>query len=395
MNIINHNPSVSRLAALLLGLGVVLAPAFPAGVAVAATPALPDLTVSNVQIKLPAALGPVNVQFKVNNQGKAEAQNVSVLVSLGTDNETAQIDKLGAGKSKQLTVSVMPPLVRGTNSPPPMVTIIVDPNNSIAESNEGNNEAVVPLNLNNLPDLVVDKVDIQQYNVTPPEVKVTVRIQNRGKGDAPAYEVLAWEQEDPGNPLQFGQPALKAGQTNSFDFSTQPLHTDPARYIVAIDPQNQIQESNEDNNRGSAEKKLKIDDKLPDLMVKVNKVELTGSGSTRGLTIMYAIRNQGGSDVSVPVLVSLLQQQHYLEGEATIPGGLRKGESNDRTAGFNLPQDPTVVYGTRLTITVRTQSTISESNVANNVAVVIIPDPRLKIIGSPITNPNPPVLAQP
>jgi hypothetical protein len=393
MKIKDNYVHVFRLLAALVTTGLLaLASARPGPIAVAAKPALPDLTVSDFQVKAAALLGHADVQFKVNNQGKADAQGISVLVSVGTDNETAQIDKLGAGKSKQLTVTVVPPLVRGNSTV--MVTIEVDPNNTIAESNEGNNVLVAPLNVNTLPDLVIDKVDIQQTKVTPPEVKVTVSIQNRGKGDAPAYDVDVWEQENPGQPLQFGQLGLKAGQSYALEFNTQPLYTDPAKYIAVVDPQNQIPESNEGNNRGSGEKKLKVDGQLPDLVVKVSKVELTGSGSTRGLTIMYSVRNQGGSDISVPIGVTLLQQQHYLEGEATIPGGLRKGESNDRTAGFSLPQDPTVVYGTRLTISAQPQSPVSESNDANNTAVVIIPDPRPKNI-APILNSNPPISAQP
>jgi subtilase family serine protease len=384
--------AIARLhAALVVAVLLTVAPASGAS---AAAPKLPDLTVSDLKFTSANILGPIDAHFTVKNQGQADAQGILVWVLVLNDKYTAQIDKLAAGKSKQLVVTIQPHEVRGLKTVV-TVTVQVDPNNTIAESNEGNNEVTAPMvDLTKAPDLVVEKVDIQQTRTTPVEAKVTVRVKNQGKSDAQGFDLKLWEAADPGHPLDFFLGSgLAVGSTYDFDFVTQPLKVDPAKYVAEVDPTNQVLEANENNNRGSGEKTLKIDAKLPDLVLQVTKVELTNNHT--GLTVAYSVRNGGGSDVSVPIAITLRQQNNLLQGDATIPGGLKKGESNDRTAGFSLPQDPTTVYGTHLLVSVDPQNLVVESNKGNNVVDVIIPDPRPKVNTGAGLLPKGPVQALP
>jgi subtilase family serine protease len=288
-------------------------------------------------------------------------------------------------------VDVPPVLVRGNQVV--MVTVQVDPNNTIAESNENNNEVTGPMrDPSTLPDLVIQKVDIQQTKVTPVEVKVTVRVKNQGKVDAPAYDVAVWEQETPGQPLQFGGlPGLKAGQSYDLDFNTQPAHADPAKYIAEVDPQNKILEADENNNRGSGEKKLQIDAKLPDLVATIDKVELVDNKTRVALT--WTVRNQGGSDAPIKILVAIHQQQGLTQGGPELTNGLKKGQSYGETVYFSLPQNPADAYGTQVTVTVDSTNAVAESNEGNNVAVAYIPDPRPKV-NTGLLPTKPPAAAQ-
>jgi subtilase family serine protease len=252
----NRNLRLFRWAtALLIALGVALTPAQRAAVA-APPPALPDLI--PYDLKLQDAGGfQFNVQFKVKNQGKADASAITVWLVPGkeTDKQVLQIDRLPAGKSKQFNLTLPDPLVRGI-APQLYVVITVDPGNTIAESNEGNNQLTAPLAFSPapLPDLVVDQVTLVQTSLILPSVQVTVRVKNQGQADAPGFDVRVWQPETPQtvNTLTLSA-GLKAGQSHDFQLTSKPANLDPATYIAAVDPLNRVRESNEGNNQGSAQ----------------------------------------------------------------------------------------------------------------------------------------------
>jgi len=381
---------VTRWAALLLAVLLVLAPHSPG--AMAAGPSQPDLTLSGLKLK---AAGPglstqADVQVTVKNQGKADARGITVSFAVGENQATAQIDKLKAGKSKDVTVTIATPPTRGTGT----VVVQVDPGNTVAESNETNNVLVAPLTarVDTLPDLVIDKVSLEQTTVTPPEVKVTLRVKNQGKGDAPAFKVRAWQPANSAYDQSYDLDGLKAGQAKEFGFTRPPAAHDPATYRFEVDPDDLVQEANEANNQGSGQIKIKFDAGLPNLVI--DNVHATRQQNGARLQISYVVRNLGGSDIRGPVEVTCLQQWNQHQNTATIPGGLRKGEAVSQQVAFDLPPNPPDAYGPTVRITADPQHKWPEAFPANNIVIVTIRDPNQEKL-NPFMNPDAPLQAQP
>ncbi len=360
-------------AALFAAILAATAPSLPA--ATAASPSLPDLVVTD--LKLQDAGGfQFKIQFKIKNRGKADAGATTAVLIPGTDTnkQVLQVDPLKHGKSQQFSLQLPDPVARGI-APQFYIDITVDPGNSVPESNENNNHLVAPLTLDlaGLPDLIVERVSIDQTKVSPPEVKVTVRVKNQGKGDALAFDVHAWQPEqNPANGVTLNLSAgLKSGKSHDFQFTSQPLNPDPATYMAEVDPTNAVKESDEGNNQGSGQRKLQVDRKLPDLVVQNVRVALDSTGPT--LVVSYSIRNDGGGDVTTGIVTLARQEQGKFQDEEVIVGGLKAGASSDQEIDFPVGQVITDVAGTRVWITVDPNNAVAESNEANNAMSGTIP----------------------
>ncbi len=367
---------------------ILLAIILPGTSVEAKPPPRPDLVVNDLKLREADGGSKLDIKFQVKNQGEADAEAVLVAISVGPySQQTRQIDKLKTGKSKDFELKVDYP--NSSNPQERFVRVFADPNNTISESDDNNNQALAYFDVSSatLPDLVIDKIQIEQTKVTPPEVKVTVRVKNKGKADSPDFDLSVWQPENPNLQSKYVLVGLKHGESREVSLLSGPIGTDPATYMAQVDPVNKIHEANEDNNSATEKKKLHVDSKLPDLLVQITRIELTNNNAT--LSISYSVRNQG-TDVSTPIEVALKQEQGYFVGGAELTNGLKKGASNDTTRIFQMPADPTEVYGTRITVTVDPTNLVSESNENNNVAVATIPDPRNKVFPVPTIGPAAP-----
>jgi subtilase family serine protease len=368
MKAVDRNSNFLRWAATLLTAALVaLSPAGPSAVA-APTPR-PDLVVTDLKLSEADGGAKLDIQFKVKNQGTADAKSVLVGIYIGPNTQqTRQIDKLDAGKSKGFELKVDYPTYQ--NPQERTVRVFADPNDTIAEVDENNNQAIAYFDLSSatLPDLVIDRVDIEQTKLAPPEVTVTVHVMNKGKGDASSFWVAAWQPENPGYTDSFLLSAgLKSGQSHDFQFVSVPVHLDPCTFIAEVDQANTVKESNEGNNRGSGHLKIKIDSKLPDLAVQ--KVRIVRSGE---ILLTFEVHNDGGSDSPGPITVTVRHDQNEFSDDFTIPGGLKKGESVAHDKVF-IPSNADDAAGTHLVIDVYPAAGAPDSNPTNNIATVTIP----------------------
>jgi len=246
---------------------------------------LPDLVVSNVYLGMQGVptdwtecipnYSPFEIRAMIRNLGGTPAYNVSVAeLSSGTN---LTIGELEAGQGMELYFSLA--------SPSATYNVTVDPQNTIPESNEGNNTlsyfATTPTppalctstptllpNLStitpvaygtdikasptfapSLPDLVVSNVYLGMQGVQtnwtgciPNYGPFEIRAMIRNLGEPPAYNISVIELSS-GTNLTIGE--LGAGQGMELYF---PISSASAAYNVVIDPQNTILESNEGNN---------------------------------------------------------------------------------------------------------------------------------------------------
>ena len=246
---------------------------------------LPDLVVSNVYLGIQGVptdwtecipnYGPFEIRAMIRNLGEAPAYNIDVAeISSGTD---LAIGELGARQGMELYFPL--------TSPNATYNVTVDPQNTIPESNEGNNTfsylAITPTppalctpsstplpnlstpipttygssinatsaSVSSLPDLVVSKVYLGMQDVAtdwteciPTYGPFEIRAMIRNLGGATAYNISVVELTS-GTPLTIGE--LGAGQGMELYF---PISSASAAYNVVADPQNTILESNEGNN---------------------------------------------------------------------------------------------------------------------------------------------------
>ncbi|MEM2875326.1 MAG: PKD domain-containing protein, partial [Candidatus Hadarchaeales archaeon] len=98
---------------------------------------LPDLTVSEGDVEYNETLGLLVV--RVLNAGTVSAGGFNVVVTAGESTTTRRVDGVSAGNVAKVSIPMTLP--RGMN----LVTISVDPEGAVEESDEGNNEAVAKI----------------------------------------------------------------------------------------------------------------------------------------------------------------------------------------------------------------------------------------------------------
>jgi len=141
------------------------------------------------------------------------------------------------------------------------LTVMIDPDNKVLESNEGNNKMSITMVVNQAPagagpaELLIEQVNMVpgQGPIDPWRANVTIR--NLGPGDA----------FFPGNAhIVTGEPAFSfyrtvgpvwvmAGETKTYQVDGPGCGQDgPTQLTFMVDPQNHVQESNEGNNTKTA-----------------------------------------------------------------------------------------------------------------------------------------------
>jgi subtilase family serine protease len=145
------------------------------------------------------------------------------------------------------------------------IQVVVDPDNTVAETNEEDNEASATLTIappsqpSELPNLVVASGDITFDPATPnagDPVTITVTVRNSGKADASSVSVAFFD-DTGGSPTPIGTtqvideiPANESG-TASVVYDTTGKAGERVIRVV-VDPDNAIKESNEEDNEASS-----------------------------------------------------------------------------------------------------------------------------------------------
>jgi len=206
---------------------------------------LSDLIVSNITWDPPTpSIGDL-VKFKVliKNQGVGDATN-SFYVKYYIDgtykgyDQISSMDK-GINKTEEFTWNAE----SGSHT----IKAIVDSDNQIPESNEGNNEKFVTFSSTSLSDLIVVSITPAPPNPSIGDlVKFKVLIKNQGVGDATNSFYVKYYVDE--SHISSGTiPSLDAGISTPQEF-TWNAQAGTHSIRAAVDSSSQISESNEDNN---------------------------------------------------------------------------------------------------------------------------------------------------
>ena len=216
----------------------------------------PDLTISINDIVFsnlsPAANEEITITATIHNIGNADANNILVQFYDGDPDNGGiligeqVISSITAGSSATAQINWI--AQEGTHE----IYVVIDPNNDIAESNEGNNIASKSLEVTiALPDLTVSPNDIIFSNPDPQTTDITFKVTIHNNGEADATNVVV--QFFDGDP-ETGQliataniQSIQAGDSSTVE-TWWDVSCSSTEFSVRIDPDNLIEEENEDNN---------------------------------------------------------------------------------------------------------------------------------------------------
>gem|GEM_PF-979990 len=184
-----------------------------------------------------------------------------------------------------------------------LFTVQVDPDNTIAEADEGNNQASATVSTVSRADLAVTAADLQ---IAGPaylgnDATFQVALHNRGTVDAPSVRVRFSIVDSGGAAIELpdsGTVALGAGATLNRTVVWRVDRSGSLRFRAELDPDNQLDEADETNDTADLAFTAGTVD-VPNLAVVHTDLTFTPSPAREGkpLTLAAVVRNTGGQPV--------------------------------------------------------------------------------------------------
>ncbi|WP_444998446.1 CARDB domain-containing protein [Aliikangiella sp. IMCC44359] len=225
----------------------------------------PNLTVSHQDLTFEPEIGaeaaPLTISALVRNIGSQDATNVSVGFYNGDPANggeliglTPAIPVLAAGASEKVSFNWGSIPTAGDQ----LIHIMVDPDNTINEFLESDNQAFNTLKVLSLPDLTLSAADIELIPAFPKEgedIQLKVSVFNLGEQavDNARVNIYSGDPADGGQPISTSQLVDiegKKNQTLNFDLGNAFAAGTTLLYVV-VDQANSVLESDETNNFAS------------------------------------------------------------------------------------------------------------------------------------------------
>ncbi len=272
------------------------------------------------------------------------------------------------------------------------IQVTVDPAGTIAESDEQDNSAIVPLVVAPppAPNLVVASEDISFSPSTPSDgqpVTITVAVSNDGARNAGTVEVRFVDATNGGEaPIGDVQVigSIPSGGTATAQVTYDTTGKEGERTIrVVVDPNNLVTETDETDNEAEAtltvappseEEEPPEPGILPNLVITSGSLAYTPTMPVPGdwVTLTISVTNDGEGDASgvvVRVTDTTEDEPAQVGDDETIPT-LASGA----VATVTVPYSTTGVTGTRtLSVTVDPDEAIEETSETDNEATITIP----------------------
>lgn len=281
---------------------------------------LPDLTIAAVRPQIMRAQpgDKVGIEVIVGNQGEKAVASTEVTLFVGSEaSGTLPVKNVSAGGKTALSFAYTVP----ENAPEGTLEIIaiVDPANSIRESNENNNTGRNTMQVEiKLPDLTIHAVTPNSSVVEPGEtVTIDVVLGNDGDKGVSATEVSLMVDGEVIGSKPIGNLLAGGSTTISYAYTVpEEKPTGTLQVIATIDPGNLIRESNEDNNTGSSA--IGVETLLPDL--EIIATNASDWYSLMDVVVTATVRNNTPKAVpSVPVRLTVGNESY--EERICVPGG--------------------------------------------------------------------------
>ncbi|MEZ4864733.1 MAG: CARDB domain-containing protein [Caldilineaceae bacterium] len=357
-----------------------------AAVLTISAPPAPNLMLLAGNVKFtpaePAEGNPVTITVTLLNGGSADATDVVVQLLDVTGGGSRPIgpeqviDELPAGGNTTLNVIYENTDQAGERQ----IQVTADPNDAIAESDEGDNRAVKTLTISppKIPNLVVRGDGIQFSDAKPivgDQVGITATVRNDGNVEVTNVLVHIVDATDGGIEL-IGDPQTidRIAAGGSADVVVEYDTTDKAgdrRIRVTADPDDKIFETNELDNEATKTLRVASESEeppdLPNLVLFSGNVRFEPSSPKAGdtVTATVTVLNEGtqpAEQVGVR-LVDVTDGGSDLLGEGMITDTIVPGESGVFSVTFSTADKS----GTRqIEITVDPDNTIPETNEDDN-----------------------------
>lgn len=395
----------------------------------------PDLYVARVTV---APSGPLTldknttVNIQVRNLGDGKAQNVVIAARCPDGSEKVKVvSSMSAAASTAAAFTCPAPAAPGTYA----ISGMADPNNTIAEITETNNEAQANVTYiaTPKPDLVITDADITHtLKETSGVLKVTLNIYVGNSGTAKATNVKV--KVESGHNLQTKSISSIAAGGRGFVKVEMPSGGD-TEFTVTVDPNNAISEGDEGNN--VAHHTVSAEGMAPDLSINESGITYSPSSVRTGSTVAitakvynngavtaqnvrvrfqlvngtseYRDSEKGSEEEQIiigpggknsPIAEDLLRRRRQettvtgpVIGNATI-ASIAPGASKTARVTFTVPAGTGALP---IAVTIDPENAIGETNEGNNIAMKTVPVdvlyPELSVNGSGITyNPASPAV---
>jgi subtilase family serine protease len=267
----------------------------------------PDLTVQSITVSPPnSAIGDkITITCNIANQGNSKTQDSAVNLYIDdTLIESRALPPIDAGSS--LAVPFSWTSTAGNHT----IKIIVDPNNTVIETNEANNEKEMEFSVLT-PDLVVQDLRWETNSrVTNNQIDFTVTVQNIGSVSAGTNKLEYIF--DNMAPVYKDIPLLQAGQATDLSFSIV-LSPGSHTAIIIADANGNVTEFDETNN----ENDFAFNTVVPDLIVRTITWTPLNAKIGDKITITAKIDNQGAAKAIDPLVTLLVDGAEA--GSVTLP----------------------------------------------------------------------------
>ena len=264
---------------------------------------LPDLMVNWSFASYSTSDRQVSINTSIKNNGTISASNImvnyyysnytdfneSALIKIGTE----IIGSLPTGDSKEAGITWDVSVI---NRSWYALYVVVDPNNTVRESEESNNKDTALAKV--LPDLTLNASDIEYSNVIEGTISITITVHNKGVYDAENISLSIYNERPSLNSSTILAnrtiPLIKAHNSATIAYGWSAL---PGMYdiYVAIDAENLLDELDESNN-------LALNPVIitpgADLTLNASDITFSNSNPARGgfVTINATIHNNGDGD---------------------------------------------------------------------------------------------------
>ncbi|MEE9151655.1 MAG: CARDB domain-containing protein, partial [Thermoplasmata archaeon] len=223
--------------------------------------ALPDLDILATDIVFdissPSSGETVQITITVRNIGDENANNVLVNAYDGDPNaggdpiqpdDSYIVNMVPKGGTKTVYLDWDTTGISGEH----YVYIVLDPNDSIAEGNENNNEAYRYIYIQGEPDFAIDSADISFSTPDPKvgdKINIFLRIYNNGdESGTVRYEVYDGDPDADGVMIDSGQESILSNRDKTKTVEWTIEESGDHDIYVVLDPDDDVEESDEGNN---------------------------------------------------------------------------------------------------------------------------------------------------
>ncbi len=319
----------------------------------------PDLVIEDLTAE-PTITDPgdtVTITATVRNQGtgRSEETNLAYYIA-GSEEGERTIPGLEPGSSSSVSF-VFTPDTEGTVD----ILARADAGNHIAESEEGNNEETVSIEVTRqtFPDLVVEDLS---WEPSDPEIgkplNFILRVKNQGLEDSPESTARYYINGTAGGDISI--PSLSAGSDTNAGFSLTPDKDGVMELRVLVDSGHTVPESDETNNEITKEVNVETASFVaPDLLIDSLTWTPEKPEPNESVTFTVTVKNTGTAGSEENVLEYEIGGTN--EGNLTIPA-LSEGETSRGTFSWVAGDEGEI----EVRAVVDTENTVPESTETNN-----------------------------